>query len=277
MYCGSGTLVKHGPGVNAARVLKCRSWQCEDCRPDRARQLIAMAIKGRAQRFITLTCTNDTAPTAIERCQVLVAAWRKIRSLIAANLSLPLKDRWLTTDAHDYALVQPALRAAARDKATMQKHNVEFLAVVEAQKNGNPHLHIMARCPYVPHAWLRSMLIKFARAEICDIQYVGDRRKLANYVAKYCGKDPHRFGTCKRYWQSCKWQLCPKIEKLPRRFDDPVISRSAISIEEFERAEHCYARKLFWQGKWLHSAYFLDAEHSDRQCEVDGCKHEHHH
>jgi len=276
MYCGSGTLVKHGPGVNAAKVLKCRSWQCESCRPERARQLIAMAIKGKAERFITLTCVDETAPDPVERCRVLVRAWREIRLLIAANLSLKLKDRWLHTDAKDYDKVQPLLRAARRDLATMRRHLPEFLAVVEAQKNGNPHLHIMARCPYVPHGWLRSMLIKLTKAEICDIQYVADRRKLGNYVAKYCGKDPHRFGTVKRYWQSMKWRLTPKEEKARRKLDDPVVSRSGISIEEFERAEHCYARKLFWEGKWLHSAYFLDPDAERRPCEVLGCRHAHH-
>jgi len=203
-----------------------------------------MAIKGKPTTFLTLTVSEASGPDPVQRCRNLVKAWRTLRLRI------------------------------------MRLYNVEelpFLAVVEAQKNGEPHLHIIARMPYVPQAWISEQMAALIGAPIVDIQAVRKTRKLANYVAKYCGKDPQRFGTCKRYWQSRDWMLVPKEEKPRRQSTDPVISRSACTIEEFERTEHCWSRIVFWSGNWLHSAYAMDPDCQDQPCEFDGCTHEHHH
>lgn len=276
MYCSQASLVKTAENYSAAKVLKCRSWQCDICRPDRARQLIAQAIKGKANKFITLTVSDATAPEPVERCQKLVACWRRLRAEIAANLSLRPDLRWLDPASIAGRAVAPLLRKAMRDKTTMRRHSVEFLAVVEAQKNGNPHLHIMARCPYVPQSWLSARTAALIAAPVVDIRDVKETRKLANYVAKYCGKDPQRFGTCKRYWSSTRWQLSPKAEKLPWRVGDPIVSRSASSIEDFEAVEHCYGRKVFWSGGWLHSCHWQEEAFADQACEHDGCRFPHH-
>ena len=276
MLCAQATLVKHGPGVNAARVLYCRSWQCEICRPKRRNQLIAMAIKGRTERFVTLTTSEATATSPVERCRVLIRAWRQIREEIACNMALPESDRWALPVREDFGRIWRKVRQLRRDKEVMRKNAVQFLAVVEAQDNGNPHLHIITRGDYVPQWWLSYRMQMLARAPICDIRYVKDRRKLANYVAKYCGKNPQRFGTCKRYWQSIKWLLVPKEERARRMLDDPVISRSGVTIEEWSRAEHCWTKKLFWHGAWLHSASWNDDTEWDTPCEAEGCTHEHH-
>jgi len=276
MYCSQASIVKTAENYSAAKILYCRSWQCEICRPNRARQLIAQAIKGKANKFITLTVVDATAPDPVERCRILVAAWRRIRAEIAANLSLATKLRWLDPASPEGKAVAPLLRKAMRDRAVMRRHAVEFLAVVEAQKNGNPHLHIMARAPYVPQAWLSLRQEALTKARICWIEEVAETRKLANYVAKYCGKDPQRFGTCKRYWQSTRWNLSPKEEKVPWRVGDPILSRSASSIEDFELTEHCYANKVFWSGNWLHSVHWSEEAFADQACEHDGCRFPHH-
>jgi len=236
-----------------------------------------MAIKGRAERFLTLTSSEATAADPVARCRVLVAAWRQIREEIACNMTLPAEDRWALPVDEDWDRIYKAMRRARRDAALMRKHAVEFLAVVEAQENGNPHLHIITRGDYVPWRWLSWRMSALARAPVCDIRYVKDRRKLANYVAKYCGKNPQRFGTCKRYWQSRTWSLVPKEEKARRKLDDPVISRSNVTIEEWSRAEHCWTKKLFWHGAWLHSASWNDEAEWDTPCEIEGCQHDHHH
>jgi len=276
MLCAEATLVKHGPGVNAARVLYCRSWQCDICRPKRRNQLIAMAIKGKAERFITLTTSDETGPNPVERCRRLIKAWRQVREEIACNMTLPSAERWQLPVSETWTAYYKAIRRARRDAALMKRHAVEFLAVVEAQDNGNPHLHIITRGDYVPQWWLSYRMKMLAAAPICDIRYVKDRRKLANYVAKYCGKNPQRFGTCKRYWQSKTWSLVPKMEKERRKLDDPVVSRSGVSIEEWSKAEHCWTKKLFWHGAWLHSVAWNDDAEWNTPCEIDGCTHDHH-
>jgi len=276
LLCSQASLVKHGDGINAAKILYCRSWQCEICRPRRAKELIAQAIRGRAQRFLTITCTDATAPCPNTRAKRLVEFWRQIRVEIAANMTLPEGDRWRTPSSEDWNIVGPKIRKAIRDKQTLRSNPVPFLAVVEAQKCGNPHLHIMLRGDYIPQPWLKQRMKEEIGAEICDIRYVAKRRKLANYVAKYCGKDPHRFGTSKRYWQSPDWQLEKREKAPPWKLGDPIITRSSVSIEEFERAEHCYARKIFWEGEWVVSVPWDDDRYKDRTCEHDGCRHRHH-
>lgn len=243
MLCSEASIVKHGDGFNAAKILYCRSWQCEICRPRRARQLVAQAIRGKANKFLTLTVSEASGSDPVDRCRNLIKAWRKLRELIIKEWS---------------------------------PDGLPFLCVIEAQKNGEPHLHIMCRMPYVPQAWISQQMERLIGAPIVDIRDVKSKRKLANYVAKYCGKDPQRFGTCKRYWQSKDWDTTPKLEKTPWRIGDPVVSRSAVSIEEFERAEHCWARKVFYDGKWLVSVSWNDERWRYHHCEHDGCRHPHH-
>lgn len=44
-------------------------------------------------------------------------------------------------------------------------------------------------------------------APIVDIRRVHSQKQVANYIAKYVGKEPHRFETCKRYWTTRSWRL----------------------------------------------------------------------
>jgi len=177
MLCSEALVVKrHGDEV-AARILYCRSWQCEMCRPARAKQLVAQAIAGKANKFLTLTVSKKSGPDPVARCKALVNAWRQLRRRLEEREGFP---------------------------------RIEFMAVVEAQKSGEPHLHILMRSPYIEQKWISAFMAKAIGAPICWIEEVGDKKKLANYVAKYCGKDPHRFGTCKRYWCSKGWNLEPR-------------------------------------------------------------------
>ena len=276
MYCGQGTLVKHSENLTAAKVLRCRSWQCETCRPGRARELIAMASKGKPNKFLTLTVSEASGKDPLERCHNLVKAWRAVRLEIAANLAIPEYFRWDAVHHCEHRKVRGLMRAAMKDKETMRKHAVEFLAVVEAQGSGEPHLHIICRMPYIPQAWIAQQMDRRIGAPICWIEAVYQTRKLANYVAKYCGKNPHRFGTLKRYWQSVRWLLVPKEKKERWRIGDPTFSRSEVSIEEHEVVAHNWATIVWWEGKWLLSSYAFGDEREERSCEFAGCKFPHH-
>jgi len=298
-FCATMTLQHHEPMATAAKPLRCRSWQCEECRPDRAKELIAMAIKGKATAFLTLTVSAESGTDPNDRARNLVKAWRRLRAEISANLSLPEHDRWQTEyldsggarfkdvdraavtdhDLHalpyvtEFATPNPrwktarkALRLAQRDKEKMRAHSVEFLAVVEAQKNGEPHLHIMMRSPFVPQAWLSARMDELIRAPIVWIESVRKTKKLANYVAKYCGKDPHRFGTLKRYWASKRW--VPKMQRDKPLLPDPDCwySRSNLTIDQWlddarRMHEHVIRRRKWWLA--------LRADHPDYRTAED--------
>jgi len=276
MYCGQGTVVKHGQDLNAAKVLRCRSWQCEECRPRRARELIAVAAKGKPNKFLTLTVTEASGADPVARCRNLIKAWRSLRLEIAAQTSLPEYFRWDQMHHCEHRKVRRLLAEAKKDASTMRQNAVEFLSVVEAQQSGEPHLHIICRMPYVPQAWISDQMARLIGAPICWIEAVYQTRKLANYVAKYCGKNPHRFGTCKRYWQSKRWLLVPKEEKARWRIGDPIVSRSSVSLAEWIACHHSYAEKIWYEGQWVHSAFINQEAHIERSCELESCFHRHH-
>jgi hypothetical protein len=169
MLCRSRSLHVQGPLGEAARCLKCRSWTCTWCFPDRRSQLIAIAIAGNPERFVTITWNHRQNLTPELAAAKLADAWRKtVRQIRKLN---PHKD-------------------------------LQYLCVVERTKLGWPHLHILTRGPWIPQRWLSEQLRALAGSPIVDIRRISSSNAAARYVAKYCGKEPARIGTTKRYWMS---------------------------------------------------------------------------
>ncbi|HVT26071.1 MAG TPA: hypothetical protein VHD95_15705 [Rhizomicrobium sp.] len=104
----------------------------------------------------------------------------------------------------------------ARRKFT--KEPLEYLAIFEATKKGEPHLHILMRAPYIPQKWISQCMDELIEAPIVDIRRVGSAKNAAAYVAKYVGKGPKPFASLKRYWSSKNYQV---DNKRPPKSDDP--------------------------------------------------------
>lgn len=172
--CREWLLVKTIGSVATAEPLKCRSWTCDHCGPLRRRQLIAAGISGEPNTFITLTCNPRLGTSPSHRARMMVAAWRLIR-------------RW--------AADMPG------------NGSVPFLAVFERHRSGEPHLHILCRSAWIDQKWLSRKAEQLGIGKICWIERIEDPTRTARYVAKYCGKDPARFDTVKRYWQSADYEL----------------------------------------------------------------------
>lgn len=183
LYCTDMTLVNYDRNVIRAEPLRCRSWRCDLCQPCRRNQLIALAASGEPTTFITLTSSVETYPDPVEAAKALARTWRIVR------------------------------RAAMRRYGLK---TLEFLAVFEATKRGRPHLHILARVKWIDQGWLSDQMAHHMGAPICDIRRIRSVKHAARYVAKYIGKQPHQFGTCKRYWRSQGYEL-DKEEKARRR------------------------------------------------------------
>lgn len=173
MLCTELTLVCKGPNFLWAEPLRCRSWGCDNCQPMRRSQLIALGLSGNPTSFITLTSSPETADEPVEAARRLVTAWRAIRKEACKRYGYK---------------------------------SLPFLAVFEATEAGRPHLHILARCPWIDQDWLSKLCDVLIAAPIVWIERVKDTKRAAAYVAKYCGKEPERFGTLKRYWTSKDWQ-----------------------------------------------------------------------
>ena len=187
MYCGDISLVNREDRRGTAVPLYCRRWTCGECAPARRRQVKALARSGRPTTFITLTAGPGAGSTPAQAARTLVKSWRRIRRELVER------------------------KGQARPP---------FVAVFEATKKGRPHLHILARLPWVSQAWLSATMDRLAKSPVVDIRRVHNQDQAAAYVAKYLAKDPTRFPGCKRYWRSLDWRLDP-IED-----DTPVMDRA---------------------------------------------------
>ena len=174
MLCSESSMVNRGWDGIRAVSLRCRAWTCPLCAESRRRQLVALALAGQPTTFITLTVNPAFGTSPYNRARSLADAWRVVIRL-------------------------------AKTKYNVK--TIPYLCVFEATKKGEPHLHILARVKWISHGWLREQMARLINAPIVEIEEVKDKKKLAFYISKYIGKDPHRFHTCKRYWATRDWAL----------------------------------------------------------------------
>lgn len=107
--------------------------------------------------------------------------------------------------AQDLSNAFKILIKRARRKFT--KGEIEYLAVFEETKRGEPHLHILLRAPFIPQRWISETMDELISAPIVDIRRVGHKRNVVRYVSKYLAKGPKPFSNLKRYWSSQGYDL----------------------------------------------------------------------
>lgn len=177
MFCREAVLVNHEQHRAEAHVLYCRSWRCPVCQPKRRAEVLRLIEAGLPERLITLTTTPDRLEDADARARNLVKAWREI--------------------VRRFEKLHPGKK-------------IQYLAVLEATKKGEPHMHIVQRGGFIPQKWLSEQLEELVGAWNADIRYIYNPAKAGRYVAKYLGKDLHQFEGCKRYWRTMGWNLTPE-------------------------------------------------------------------
>lgn len=174
--CGGWSLVKHEPTGTRAITLWCRSWTCADCAPYRIGALKKLGSVGQPTTFITITVNPAIGQDSQDRARQLSEAWKVV---------------------------------VKRARRKFLKAPLEYLAIFEETKRGEPHLHILARAPYIPQKWLSDQMKMLIAAPVVDIRRVKGSKQAAWYVAKYAGKGPKAFPALKRYWQSTRWNIDP--------------------------------------------------------------------
>lgn len=180
MHCGDWSILScDGCGVKLF-PLKCRSWLCEGCFEYRLWRLKNLARSGNPSTFITLTCSQKHYPNPNEGARALVQAWRNI------------------------------IQRAAREGLMT---NCQYLCVFEETEEGWPHLHILARMPYLDQAWISERMDEYMNSPVCWISEVKSQKHAAWYVSKYISKGPGRFDGCKRYWTSQGWNLTKQTDE----------------------------------------------------------------
>ena len=224
MLCGEEIKVNGQAWSGAAISLRCKCWHCQYCAEINKVSVIGRAKAGRPDTFITLTVNPRWGGSPDERARALVESWRKIRRKVEEQLG---------------------------------KERIPFMAVFEATKKGEPHLHILCRLKWLDQKWLSGQMKEMMDAPIVDIRRIKDRDQASRYVAKYVGKACHKFEGTKRYWTSRDFQLEADNDN-----GVPVIergywiqcNRSIISLRDQLEAEgtwntHFTGGRLIWWHK----------------------------
>lgn len=207
MLCSEALLVNQDPTDGHATILKCRRWSCELCQHYNRKRVRRAAREGNPNMFLTLTVDPARHAGPDEAARDLVRAWVLLRRRIARKTGKPAPP---------------------------------FLAVFEATKAGNPHLHILLRSGFLPKQWISDAMRELTGAYIVDVSFVPDKNRVAAYVSKYISKTPTGFEGSKRWWRSHDFEVEPEEYEPFRRFG-PYVSEVRMSIE-------AYTRKLLAQG-----------------------------
>ena len=159
-HCGRHTLIGPVNGQYAHKRSRCKSYACGLCGPWKIRQvrkgIVHRAVEHKLQRFLTLTLDPKKIPPGYgvtEKIKYLYGVWRKMRVYLRRKL--------------DKSLV--------------------FIAVVELQQNGNPHLHMLVGS-YLAKEWISAAWQALGGGSFTRIEYA-DVHRVAAYIAKYVTDD----------------------------------------------------------------------------------------
>lgn len=232
-YCGEHTFVKYCADTRQATTLRCRSWTCPQCVDGRRSQLIAQAHRGKANTFLTLTKRSQIDADKNMEALALANAWR-----ITHKRALREANRDPKKHPHPFGAAPPQgwpqeTNVEIANKIRLIDKKLEYLCVIEAHASGHPHLHILCRSTWIDHEWLSAQMNELLGSPVVFVQRIQERSKLNAYVAKYCGKCTHKFGTAKRYWQSKGYQQVKYVKPVKAFYDWDATSKTKFSIHHF--------------------------------------------
>lgn len=156
-HCGRFTIRGHNGRSHETRFYRvnCKSWNCSYCRPRRAKRyryaIRATAERLRLRRFLTLTL--DPKKIEGDPVEFLNAAFAKLR--------VYLQRKYGTAP--------------------------QYIRVLEFQKNGNPHFHILID-RYIDIEWIRTAWVAVGGGYMIDIKLV-DVHRIGPYLSKYFTKE----------------------------------------------------------------------------------------
>lgn len=209
--CGEDCIATRGRDIRRAVTMRCRSWTCEECQPRRKRNLVAQAAGGQPNMLLTFTTRQvaggDTATEAKRQSKALAELKRRIIRVFKVE-------------------------------------RIEWLVVREAHKTGWPHLHVLARLRYIPQRWLSTQWLSITKSSRVYVQRIKSQKMAANYVSKYIGKAPARFGNAKRYWKTKLYDLRPKLKDENELQRDEYWQRQGITQHQWEHEALCEGYRL---------------------------------
>ncbi len=183
-FCGCWTL-RGQMKVNNIDIIRysrlpCKRWTCPDCGIKRVRMLkhaiTKIALEKNLNRFLTLTLDHKTC-TPEESLMYIRNCWNKFRTYLK------------------------------------RKHgqSITFFAIVEPQKSGHAHLHILVD-RYIDQRWISNKWRSVGGGRMVFIKQV-DIHRISNYLSKYLTKElllSHFFSKYRRYTTSRDIKMFPK-------------------------------------------------------------------
>lgn len=150
--------------------MRCKRWNCKYCGPRKVKATLARTRAGMTLgtcRFFTLTSPGkEDAETSYTK---FPERWKRFRMRVERRFG-----------------------------------RIEYLAVVERQKRGSAHVHVVYRGPYIPQQWLSRVAAECGFGRIADIRR--SNPQLMRYLAKYLTKelsDPT--AAPPRYFRRVRW------------------------------------------------------------------------
>jgi hypothetical protein len=242
--CGAFTLVGLKNGKYEHVRSRCKSYRCGVCGPYKLRcvrkRIVTLAVQHGLVRFLTLTLDpSKLDPTWDLWAEIayLRNCWRKMRVYIERKLD----------------------------------HSLVFIAVVELQQSGRPHLHLLIGS-FLEQSWISDAWNALGGGRIVDIRRVQIKR-VAAYLAKYiteedlCEYPPkvRRFSTSRglalfERTRSTAWRFfktaitilhrcCPRVEVEERDSSGALISFVAAEPPcEMYLQEPLYRRATRWSN-----------------------------
>ena len=155
-WCGCWSIEGDLPDRKHYSRLRCKAWKCLRCGPRKLKQIrrgiLEAANQKHLRRFLTLTlnprcCALEESISYVKRC------WNKFRTYLTRR----------------YRSV------------------VSFIAVVELQRSGYAHLHLLVD-RFIEQSWITEAWQAVGGGKIVDIRYV-DIHRIGPYMSKYLTKD----------------------------------------------------------------------------------------
>jgi hypothetical protein len=149
-------------------ALFCKSYRCNRCRPPKLKEvrarICAAAEKHKLNKMATLTLDRKRLTRNEQRHtdRYIRECWRSMRVLLARKYG----------------------KKIARKSG---KKSIPFVGVLEFQKNGAAHLHILL-ADYIPQKWLSKAWQKVGGGRYVDIRFV-DVHRVSAYLSSYLAGD----------------------------------------------------------------------------------------
>ena len=160
--CGTSTVVgpvKGKPGQFGYAALFCKSYRCDRCRKSKLKKvrkrISEVAEEHQLTRMVTLTLDPKRIPKRYRKRtdRYIRECWRKMRVLLAREF----------------------------------EGSLAFVGVLEFQKNGNAHLHLLVG-RYIAQKWLSIAWQSIGGGRHVDIRFV-DVHRVAAYLSHYLTGD----------------------------------------------------------------------------------------